>query len=134
MTRRLPFQKLLCQGVGESTTPSPWFLHFTLDILSVKEISSTIFFKPLVWLDLGLNSGLPGHWRTLYPLGQWARIHKWNIENVIFNLCDCSKINCGISIDSASTYIMLPHLYIIDIWLRYMFSLLSNMYVNKYCI
>ena len=25
-----------------------------------------------VWLDLGLNPGLPDHWRTLYPLGQWA--------------------------------------------------------------
>ena len=29
------------------------------------------FLKSLVWLDLGLNPGLPDHWRTLYPLGQW---------------------------------------------------------------
>ena len=26
--------------------------------------------KSLVWLDLGLNPGLPDHWRTLYSLGQ----------------------------------------------------------------
>ena len=25
----------------------------------------------MVWLDLGLNSVLPDHWRTLYSLGQW---------------------------------------------------------------
>ena len=30
------------------------------------------FFKSLVWLNLGLNSGLPGHWWTLEPLGFWA--------------------------------------------------------------
>ena len=30
------------------------------------------FLKPLVWRDLGLNPGLPGHWWTLYPLIQWA--------------------------------------------------------------
>ena len=31
------------------------------------------FFESLVWLDLGLNPGLPDHWRTLYALGQWHR-------------------------------------------------------------
>ena len=31
-----------------------------------KEVSSTIFFKSLVWLDLGLKPDLPDHWRTLY--------------------------------------------------------------------
>ena len=33
------------------------------------EVPITIF-ESLVWLDLGLNSGLPSHWRTLYPLDQ----------------------------------------------------------------
>ena len=28
-----------------------------------------LLFESLVWLDLGLNSGLPDHWRTLYSLG-----------------------------------------------------------------
>ena len=26
----------------------------------------------MVWLDLGVNPGLPDHWRTLYSLGQFA--------------------------------------------------------------
>ena len=30
------------------------------------------FLKSLVWCHLGLNPGLPDHWQTLYPLGQWA--------------------------------------------------------------
>ena len=29
------------------------------------------FFESLVWLDLGLNPGLPDLWRTLYSLDQW---------------------------------------------------------------
>ena len=36
-----------------------------------KEVSSTIF-KSLVWLDLGLNPGLPDHWRTLYSPDQYV--------------------------------------------------------------
>ena len=28
--------------------------------------------KSLAWRDLGLNPGLRDHWRTLYPLDQWA--------------------------------------------------------------
>ena len=32
-----------------------------------KEVSSTIF-KSLVWRDLGLNPGLPDHWRTFIQL------------------------------------------------------------------
>ena len=36
-----------------------------------KEVSSTIF-ETLVWLDLGLNPGLLGHWRPFNSLGQWT--------------------------------------------------------------
>ena len=32
------------------------------------------FFKSSVWLDLGLNSGLPDHGWTLHSLCQWPRI------------------------------------------------------------
>ena len=54
----------------------PGLLHFTLDpyliMLSVKQGGIKYhFFESLVWLDLGLNFGLPDHWRTLYSLGQW---------------------------------------------------------------
>ena len=37
-----------------------------------KAASSTIF-ESLVWLDLGLNLGLPDHWRTFYSLGYTAK-------------------------------------------------------------
>ena len=39
------------------------------------------FFESLVWLYLGLNPGLPGHWWTLYSLGQLPRIFEsWTLE------------------------------------------------------
>ena len=38
------------------------------------------FLKFLVWRDLGLNPGLPDYWRTLYPLGQWAVLSKYNTQ------------------------------------------------------
>ena len=34
-------------------------------------ITRVPFFKSLIWHNLGLNPGLPDHWRTLYPLDQW---------------------------------------------------------------
>ena len=36
-------------------------------------LSKVPFFESLVWLDLGLNSGLSGHWRTLYSIGPVLR-------------------------------------------------------------
>ena len=59
----------------------PWISLLTLDlyliILSVKQGSREYhFLESLLWLDLGLNPGLPGHWWTLYPLVGWGcRIH-----------------------------------------------------------
>ena len=38
-------------------------------MVSVKQVP---LLKSLVWRDLGLNSGLPDHWQTLYPLEKWA--------------------------------------------------------------
>ena len=40
-------------------------------MLSKAASSTFFFFESLVWVDLGLNSGLPDHWWTLYPLNQW---------------------------------------------------------------
>ena len=70
VTRRLPFQKLLHRDEGEGATPFPGFLHFTFDpyLKLSKVASSTIFFNLSYYL--GLNPGLPDHWRTLYSLGQ----------------------------------------------------------------
>ena len=32
-------------------------------------------FEALLWLDLGLNPGVPDHWWTFYSLGQWPNIY-----------------------------------------------------------
>ena len=49
----------------------PCLLHFTQDpyliMQSVKKGGIKYLFEFLVWLDQGLNPGLPSHWRTLYP-------------------------------------------------------------------
>ena len=39
----------------------------------------------MVWRDLGLNVGLPDHWWTLYPLGQWANniVHHYHHQVVL---------------------------------------------------
>ena len=54
-----------------TSTPTP-FLPFILDpyliVLSVKQGRIKYFFKSLVWFDLGLNFGLPDHWRTLWSI------------------------------------------------------------------
>ena len=67
-----------------ATTPTCWgVLLLSLDWSALPLIRTFIaecsarryqkpFFESLVWLDLGLNPGLPDHWRTLYPLDQWA--------------------------------------------------------------
>ena len=42
-------------------------------MLSVKQgCTKYQFFEFLVLLDLGLNPGLPDHWRTLYSLDQFS--------------------------------------------------------------
>ena len=44
----------------------------------------------MVRLDLGLNPSLPGLWRSLYPLGQWAsffmlrNIVSMNFHNILY--------------------------------------------------
>ena len=71
-----PFSIATTQRCREGATPFPGLLHFTLIrtlycwVLS-KEVSSTIF-KVFGKTWPGMDQGLPGHYRTLYPLGQWA--------------------------------------------------------------
>ena len=50
-----------------------WSLRYRRWVLS-KVASSTIF-ESLVWIDLGFDPGILGHWRTLYSLGQWPDKH-----------------------------------------------------------
>ena len=51
----------------------PWHVPYIAECLARRY--QVAFLKSLVWLDPGLNSGHPDHWRTLYPLGQWDGIY-----------------------------------------------------------
>ena len=62
------------------------------------------FFENLVWLNLGLNPSLPGHWQTLYQLGQWAHFLSLLEPVVIIDLScsvshnrmdDCAHWSCS---------------------------------------
>ena len=46
-----------------------WSLPYNAEYLARRH--KVPFFKSLVWLDLGLNLGLPDHCWTFYSLGQW---------------------------------------------------------------
>ena len=46
----------------------PLIIIFSCRLLSNAASSTT--FESLVWVDLGLNPGLPDHWWTLYSFGQ----------------------------------------------------------------
>ena len=56
-----------CRGGYNSfpwiATLYPWYVLYNA------KCSAIPFFEFLVWYNLGLNPGLPGHWQTLYPLG-----------------------------------------------------------------
>ena len=59
----------------------PWSLPYSASIHTLycwvlsKKFQGP-FFESLVWHDLGLNSGLPDHWRTLYSLVDWPATPK----------------------------------------------------------
>ena len=48
----------------------PWYVPYIAECSARRY--QVPFLKSLVWRDLGSNPGLPNHWQTLYPLGQWA--------------------------------------------------------------
>ena len=53
----------------------PWYVPYITECSARRYQVASL--KSLVWRDLGLNPGLPDHWRTLYPLGQWAGSHPY---------------------------------------------------------
>ena len=83
------FNKLLHQAVGEGTTPFPRLLHFTFDLYLIM-LSVKHFFETLVWLDLGLNPGLPalttGGKEFGANISKWARAyffaHSWMVWSI----------------------------------------------------
>ena len=44
----------------------PWYVPYIAECLARRYLVP--FLKSLVWRILGLNPGLPDHWRTVYPL------------------------------------------------------------------
>ena len=52
----------------------PWYIPYIAECYAGRY--QVPFLKSLVWRDLGLNLCLLDHWRTLYPLGQWAEDKK----------------------------------------------------------
>ena len=48
--------------------------------------SSTIFWV-FVWIDLGLNSSLRGHWWTLYPPCKWTAFDLWTTNYYCLIVC-----------------------------------------------
>ena len=63
-----------CYSFPQDYSLYPWSLPYNAERLEMRH--QVPVFESLVWLDLGLNPGLLGHWRILYSLGQWFGI-KW---------------------------------------------------------
>ena len=91
-----------------------WYVHYNAEwyVRYNARRYKVPFLKSLVWCNLGLNPGLPGHWRTLYPFGQWA-VTSWWVPTPVSILCllsilkpgerheplypPCNVLNCTIS-------------------------------------
>ena len=81
-----------------------------------KEVSSTIL-KSFVWRDLGLNPGLPDHWRTLNPLGQWAGYYIYIYIWVCVCVCVCfGNISSLIHIWLNIIDIFCRHIFVLPYW------------------
>ena len=92
------YTEVLLLSLDCSTLP----LIHTFILLSIKQGDIKYhFFKALVWRNLGFNPCLPGHWQTLYQLGQWAGLSMikypqinliirlfWGTSNLIFNFLE----------------------------------------------
>ena len=66
---KVPFSLAISPKCSGGRYSFPWIAQLTLDLhldLNVKQGGIKYhFYESLVWLDLGLNAGLPGHKQTL---------------------------------------------------------------------
>ena len=62
------------------------FIPTLIGLRAFDLVSSRVWWEAATnkWHDLGLNIGLPDHWWTLYPLGQWAGKHQATLLFVDF--------------------------------------------------
>ena len=80
----------------------------TLPFIRKERRCQVPFLKSLVWRDMGLNPGLPDHWQTLYPLGQWNfKVHcplffsypapyKSSLRGHAFQTQTCNRSRCRV--------------------------------------
>ena len=79
----------------------PWSVAYNAECLEMRH--QILFFESLIWLDLGLNPGLPVHRRTFYPLDKWANepaVFRLRIGRVLHPardyVCVCGGVNTDI--------------------------------------
>ena len=58
-----------CYSIPRIVLLYAWSSPYSAEYLAKR--NQVPFFESLVWFHLGLNPGLPDHWRTLYSLDQW---------------------------------------------------------------
>ena len=83
-----------CRGWGYSfpwiAPLYPWYVPYIAECQARRYQGP--FLKYLVWHDLGLNPGLPDHWRTLYPLDQWAALCVHIYMFTCARVCVCASV------------------------------------------
>ena len=87
-----------CRGVCYSFPwIAPLYLWYGLYIAECNASRYQVpLLKSLVWRDLGLNLGLPDHWRTLYPLANSYRLLNLLRDSfmpTILQACERNKTN-----------------------------------------
>ena len=97
-----------------------------------KGASCTIF-ESLIWLNLGLNSDHPDHWRTLYSLAQW--LSSWNDITLQTNeLWPVKNVTYKLFVEKSYIYIYI-YIYIYrDVMLIYRFVCRCSLtYIGRTC-
>ena len=86
-----------------------WLLSFLFSTCQVPLIGS------LVWLNLRLNPGLPGHWWTLYSLSQ--RMVKMVYTRVELKQWDFISNNLTIGTNPKNFYLDFAFEFLSDVWI-----------------
>ena len=77
------------------------------------------FFESLLWLDLGLNSGLTGHWRTL----SWISIKLQRNQNV--------NEECDVCVSFDDSFKAVNHILLIVSWAKSMISRMVWNFISR---
>ena len=131
------FQYLLHQGVRKGAALFLVLLNFTLDtyliILSV-QLGDILYhiLESLLWLDLKLNTGLPGDWKTLYSIDMYLFIYL-SIYTVLVPIYIYIYISSWYLSRHKSRFYSLPILVCLSLsFLSFYLSLSLFIYINIY--